>query len=75
MQITIWDPNGKVVVNDQAMTEDSTGLFHYDYTSTDPTSAQGEYFVLYVANNAGRISEETDVFTLKPKDPRRPFLK
>ena len=65
MTITITNPSGTKVVDTQSMgTPDSTGKYHYDYTSAESAIA-GEYNVLYVATDGSRIAKQTDKFQLE----------
>ncbi len=49
-----------VVVNDVAMTKDSTGTYHYDYLST----MRGQFSVKFKATDGARISIGADTFTV-----------
>ena len=40
--IEVRDPSGQIVVDSQTMTEDSTGKYSYEYTSTS-TAMEGTY--------------------------------
>ena len=64
MTITITNPSGTKVVDTQAMTNDSVGKYHYDYTSTESATA-GEYNVLYIATDGSRIAKQKDKFQLE----------
>lgn len=64
-KITIKDPDGNVVVDDQAMTNDGVGLYHYDYTSAATVKA-GTYTIWYVATDGSRITKQKDTFELEP---------
>lgn len=64
MAVTVRDPAGTVVVSAQAMTQDSTGTYHYDYTSA-ATALRGEYVILYTATDGTRISTKRDTFVLE----------
>ena len=58
-KITVIDPNGTKVVNDQAVTFDSVGTFRYLYT---PAAAAivGAYHVRVKANDTGSRISTTD---------------
>ena len=67
MTVTITDPDGTVVVGSpspQAMSQDSTGVYHYDYTP-GPSTVLGWYLVHYVATDGARVTIEDDGFTLE----------
>ena len=64
MTISIYDPQNTAVVSDTAMEEDSTGMFHYDYTSAS-TALHGEYRVRYKADDGTRITIGIDTFRLE----------
>ena len=60
--ITITNPSGTVVTNAVAMTKDGTGLYHYDF---NPANAPlGNYDVVYIATNGGRVTIQDDNFSL-----------
>ncbi len=61
MKITIVDPEGTTAVDAQTMTKDSTGTYHYDYTSTKI----GVYSVLYVAVNGTKTSKTKEQFRIR----------
>ena len=63
-QITITDPSGTDVVDDQAMTKDSIGKYHYDYTSSS-SAKLGNYLVKYVLTDGSRITIDTETFKLE----------
>lgn len=52
MQITILQGT-LVILATTSMTNDGTGLYHYDYT---PSSA-GTYDLTYIATDSGRVSK------------------
>jgi uncharacterized protein YfaS (alpha-2-macroglobulin family) len=60
---TIKNPQGTVVVNDQAMTKDDVGYYHYDYQTTS-SSRKGDYEVYYTLTDGTRVTIAKDVFTL-----------
>ena len=64
MTISIRDSLNKVVVDAVAMTNDSTGTYHYDYTTTS-TSYQGLYTIKYKATDGTRITIQEDTFQLE----------
>lgn len=66
MKIYIQDPNGTNVVDGEAMTKDSTGNYHYDYTP-DADTTLGQYEVEYVATNGTRVSAQQDSFVLEAR--------
>jgi uncharacterized protein YfaS (alpha-2-macroglobulin family) len=55
MKITITDNKNGTEVDDQAMTKDETGKYHYDW-QTNTITAGGVYYILYTATNGTRIS-------------------
>lgn len=63
MTVTITAPNNTAVVSAQAMTNDSTGLYHYDYTPASSVSL-GEYKVRYTATDGSRVTIQDDVFNM-----------
>ena len=63
MNITITDPSGVKVVDAQAMTNNSTGKYSYDYTSLG-TAISGKYVVVYTATDGTRVSKTNDSFDL-----------
>ena len=61
MKISICDPaNGAEVANED-MVKDTTGKYHYDYTTT-LESLIGKYRVTYTATDGARITIEKDTF-------------
>jgi len=64
MQITITDPVGTKVVDDQAMSNDGVGLFHKDYTPGG-TAELGLYLVRYVATDGARVTIEDADFVVE----------
>ena len=58
-KITITDNRNGVEVNDQDMTNDGTGLYHYDW-QTLSTSLTGIYEITYTATDGTRVSIELD---------------
>jgi hypothetical protein len=62
MKITITDPSGVAAVSDTAMTKDSTGAYHYNYT---PATLAGIYTVTYVATNGTKVSKAKDHFQVR----------
>ena len=64
MNIIITNPTGTEVVTSTAMTEDSTGLHHYDYTPASSV-ASGTYDVQYKATDGTRITIQKDEFDLE----------
>ena len=63
MQISIFDPINNAVVDNQAMTKDAVGKYHYDYTSPSTVRA-GKYTVKFVATDGTRITINKDSFNL-----------
>ena len=61
MKITITDPDGTAIVNDVAMTKDSTGTYHYDYLPVK----LGIYTVTYTATDTTRVSKHKDQFRVR----------
>ena len=59
MVISIWKPDGTLDVDGVAMTNDSTGVFHYWYTISDQV---GTYKILYEATTGGKVSKQRDEF-------------
>ena len=64
MTITITDPHHTVIVDNQAMTKDAVGKYHYDYNSPS-TALSGNYTVRYVATDGSRITIEKETFALE----------
>lgn len=64
MKISIWDAYNGAEVTDQAMTPDSTGKYHYDYTPSS-TDHLGKYKVIYTAVHSGRTVKESASFMLE----------
>jgi len=63
-KITIYDPTNTAVVSEQSMSEDSTGEFHYDYTSS-ASAVLGTYRVRVTATDNSRVTIKEDTFTLE----------
>jgi uncharacterized protein YfaS (alpha-2-macroglobulin family) len=61
MTITITNPAGSAVVSAIAMTNDGTGLYHYDYQTG---TSLGIYNVKYIATDGSRITMSRDTFRL-----------
>ena len=61
MKITIVDPEGTTAVDGVAMTKDSTGTYHYDYT----TSKIGVFSIVYVAVNGTKTSKCKEQFRVR----------
>lgn len=59
MTISIWKPDGALDIDAVAMTNDSTGKYHYWYTISDQV---GVYKILYEATTGGKISKQRDEF-------------
>lgn len=60
--IDIYDHDNTLVVDGQAMTPDTTGKYHYNYTTASP----GEHTVHYKTTDAARVSSGVDYFTVVP---------
>jgi hypothetical protein len=56
-------PNYAAVVNATGMTNDGTGLYHYDCATTN--FVPGDYKVTYTATDGTRITIENATFTLE----------
>ena len=61
MKITITNYINSIEVDDQAMTKDSTGEYHYDWTSL-ATADKGTYTAIYKATDGTRITIQKDIF-------------
>jgi len=59
MTISIWKPDGTLDVDAVAMTNDSTGVYHYWYTVSQQV---GTHKILYEATTGGKISKQRDEF-------------
>ena len=64
MEIQITDPGHTVSQAYTAMSNDSTGLYHYDYATASLT-LKGKYRVDYKATDGSRISIQPDFFELE----------
>ncbi len=64
MKITIKDLLNTVMVNDQSMTKDSAGTYHYDW-GTSASIGKGIYSVYYKATDSTRISLVKDSVELE----------
>ena len=58
-KITITDSQKNIKVNNQDMTKDSTGKYHYDW-DTSSLSLTGIYAVFYKATHQSRVSIDKD---------------
>ena len=56
------DGNSEEVISSTAMTNDSTGTYHYDFASAG--KARGGYEAVYTATDGTRITIERDKFNL-----------
>ena len=56
-------PDSASKITSTAMTNDSTGLYHYDCQVAG--YAAGDYKITYTATDGTRISIQTDTFTLE----------
>ena len=63
-KVTITDPNGSAVVGGTAMTNDSTGNYHYDYTSGGAATL-GVYSAKFEAIDSGRTTIAVDRFRVE----------
>ena len=70
--VTVTSPTGEVVVNALAMTEDSTGLYHYDYALA-ADAAYGTYNVLctMVDGSPARTTLKESAFVCDAEIPVR----
>lgn len=59
MVISIWKPDGTLDIDAVAMTNDSTGKYHYWYTVSDQV---GTHKILYEATTGGKVSKQRDKF-------------
>lgn len=59
MTISIWKPDGTLDIDAVAMTNDSTGKYHYWYTVSNQV---GKHKILYEATTGGIISKMRDEF-------------
>ena len=65
MVIEITDPEGRyVVAAATAMTKDTTGTYHYDYTPAS-NAVLGVYRIRYTATDGTRVSIGLDDFVLE----------
>jgi len=64
MNIIITDPVGTAVVTSTGMANDSTGVYHYDYTPAS-TVLRGTYRVQYKATDGARITIQEDEFDIE----------
>ena len=55
-------PNTDATLTSTAMSNDGTGLYHYDFNSASETD--GNYRITYVAVDGTRTTKETDTFIL-----------
>ncbi len=63
MTTTITSPQKTIVVSAQNMSKDSTGKYHYDYTS-EVTAPDGKYTAAYKATDGTRITIAKNIFEL-----------
>lgn len=63
-KITIEDPTGTVVANNQPMQRDAKGKYHYDYTSA-ADAVLGLYDVRIIATDAARVTIKDSRFDLE----------
>ena len=64
MTISIQKPDGSLDVDTVAMTNDSTGEYHYWYTVSQQA---GKHKILYEATTGGKISKQRDEFEAVPE--------
>lgn len=62
--VTVYDPSNTAVVSAQAMSKDSTGTYHYNYTSS-ASAIRGEYIVIYTATDGSEVTKQKDTFYLE----------
>ena len=56
-------PQFRSLVASTAMTNDSTGTYHYDAATS--SAARGGYLITYTATDGARVTIEPDTFTLE----------
>lgn len=64
MTTSIQKPDGSLDIDTAAMTNDSTGEYHYWYTVSDQA---GTHKILYEATTGGKISKQRDEFEAVPE--------
>jgi uncharacterized protein YfaS (alpha-2-macroglobulin family) len=64
IKIDIVNPIGVSAVTATAMTKDSTGNYHYDYSPT-ADAVLGPYRIKYTATDGTRVTIQADSFTLE----------
>lgn len=64
MVIHIYTPSGSSVIGGSAMTKDSTGNYHYDFTP-GTADATGTYTVVYTATTGARVAKRKDHFAVE----------
>lgn len=64
MTTSIQKPDGSLDIDTAAMTNDSTGEYHYWYTVSDQA---GTHKILYKATTGGKISKQRDEFEAVPE--------
>ena len=62
MTIAIHNEQGTEIIAPIAMTNDSTGVYHYDFASSGKKS--GVYLITYTATDGTRITISKDKFIL-----------
>jgi len=60
--VSIFDPRNFQIVNEEAMTKDGTGKYHYDL---QPDSVIGKYEIIYTAVHGSRIVKERDFLVVE----------
>jgi len=63
--VSVKDPDGVTKVDEQAMSNDSTGMYHYDYAI--PSDAVVGVWDVQVTASSGKPSIEQHVFTVEAK--------
>ena len=64
-EVAVYDPNGTLVVDDDAMTKDEVGMYHY-YIDTSSLTVFGEYNVYVKGTRNNRTAIEKMAFVLWP---------
>lgn len=64
MTITLWNAGGQKEIDNQAMTKDSTGKYHTDFTPSS-TAISGKYYFDAKATDGSRVSIESGNFTVQ----------
>ena len=56
-------PQFRSLITSTAMSNDSTGTYHYDLATS--SAARGGYLITYTATDGSRVTIEPDTFTLE----------